>query len=1299
MTGPSVPATFAGWNVTYTNTTHTLTVTIPAGASLGFYSASYATGTITNVQQQYTQSVGYTARFQVVAAAPTMPAAGNPAFSWQGSVAGVNTGNGNKTTVLPIVGWTMRGGMGVSCALYHNSQGPNYTVWGNKWTPSYFSYISGGPTAPVLHWDNGLTYAYTKNGTAYYPPYGILDTLTYSNGVFTLTTPDQTIYTFGYAPSNSYLSAITDLDGNTLSIGHNPDTTVSFLKDCTGRTLTYSYSGGFLSSITDPLNRVWSFNYGTAGGTSNSNLWYVTIPPVNGQSCSEWFGYDGNSNITAMQTPQGHVTAATPTFGYDGASRLLWAKDPLGNQTTFTYNSDNTVLTDPNGHTTTHSYSASILASVTDALGKISKTTYDYNNIATSTTDKRGNVWINSSHFSNGSNTSTSADPYGNTTTTAYDSKNRVTQSVDPVGNTTAYGYTNNDLTSTSITGTGTTPFKATSTVGGYANGLPTTSTDPLGHSSTVGYDTNGYPNSAVDPANDPASTAIFNALGWKTSSTDANKHTTTYTPDNWGRVTAVTAPDNTQTAMTYDLDGNVKTVTDANNHTVTNEYDADDRLTKTTNGRGDIVTYVYDGNDHVTGAPQRGLLSSKTDGNQHTTYYSYSARNEPLTTYYADGTSESVGYDENGNTISRTKPDGSVIGCTYDKANHLTDITYPHMAATHFDYDRAARKTHMHDATGDTYWDYTYDGVHMTAQTTPQGTVYYGFDGGGRRSVRQLAGTGSWNYQYDANGRLWTLSSPSDGTTTYAYDGPGGPGTKDANGYTQYGLLSRKTKGSGDYELYGYDAADQMTSLAYWFVGGIYQNGQSYTYDPAGNVKTYNQDYYALSYGYDGADQLTSETNTGGNGTPNSSFTFDHNGNRLTQTVNGSVFQNFTYDAHDKTIGGTQGSETDTWYANGNEKTVTIYGSLYSFTYDDEDRLTKLVTPGVTDTYTYNGLGLRVGKTDSTGTYAYVCDGTTPGSPVLSDGHALYTPGLSENRGGTSEFYSFDRIGNLWTLDGTTKNQLGYIDFSGFGGVIASAGSGSPFGFGGANGCQTDPDASLVLMGHRYYDPRTGRFITQDPIGDGDNWYAYYANNPVNAVDPLGLFEEYSDASKAGQQWQNGWSTDGGAMYRGEDGSYDTYTDNHHGGLTYDHTTVIGGFFDFFMHGGAGLNMGHPGMGGFAGGMGRGNGQSSVTTPEGAKAVEQLSEDGVTVGKPGNPFKGVEDAVQKAKQWLGDLGKHVENKDGDHVFMNKAGTKKLRFDIKNPSPHQSPHGHIEELTNGKWRGVGQIYPKDVPPR
>jgi len=49
------------------------------------------------------------------------------------------------------------------------------------------------------------------------------------------------------------------------------------------------------------------------------------------------------------------------------------------------------------------------------------------------------------------------------------------------------------------------------------------------------------------------------------------------------------------------------------------------------------------------------------------------------------------------------------------------------------------------------------------------------------------------------------------------------------------------------------------------------------------------------------------------------------------------------------------------------------------------------------------------------------------------------------------------------------------------------------------------------VLMGHRYYDTRIGRFISQDPAGDGDNWYSYADNSPTNEVDPSGLDAVFS--------------------------------------------------------------------------------------------------------------------------------------------------------------------------------------------
>jgi uncharacterized protein RhaS with RHS repeats len=69
---------------------------------------------------------------------------------------------------------------------------------------------------------------------------------------------------------------------------------------------------------------------------------------------------------------------------------------------------------------------------------------------------------------------------------------------------------------------------------------------------------------------------------------------------------------------------------------------------------------------------------------------------------------------------------------------------------------------------------------------------------------------------------------------------------------------------------------------------------------------------------------------------------------------------------------------------------------------------------------------------------------------------------------------------------------------------------------------------SGLLQLGARFCWPEIGRFITQDPVGDGMNWYGYAGNNPVVYVDPEG--ESWQDAwetAKAmgsGENWAEGW-------------------------------------------------------------------------------------------------------------------------------------------------------------------------------
>ncbi len=60
------------------------------------------------------------------------------------------------------------------------------------------------------------------------------------------------------------------------------------------------------------------------------------------------------------------------------------------------------------------------------------------------------------------------------------------------------------------------------------------------------------------------------------------------------------------------------------------------------------------------------------------------------------------------------------------------------------------------------------------------------------------------------------------------------------------------------------------------------------------------------------------------------------------------------------------------------------------------------------------------------------------------------------------------------------------------------------------------DPATGLIYMRERWYDPRTGTFMTPDPAGtrDSSNPYAYCGGDPVNCTDPTGLAGYFFDGT-----------------------------------------------------------------------------------------------------------------------------------------------------------------------------------------
>ena len=227
-----------------------------------------------------------------------------------------------------------------------------------------------------------------------------------------------------------------------------------------------------------------------------------------------------------------------------------------------------------------------------------------------------------------------------------------------------------------------------------------------------------------------------------------------------------------------------------------------------------------------------------------------------------------------------------------------------------------------------------------------------------------------------------------------------------------------------------------------------------------------------------------------------------------MTGTGGDAVTDTYSYDAHDKLTGISGGTNKTYGYdSNGNCTSVTVGTNVITVAYDVENRVTQITYPSsATNTFAYNGNDLRTQKVDSSGTKNYVCDGSSPASAVLKDGAAVYTPGLSERRGSASKFLHADALGSTRGITDSTQAVTDSMLYDAFGNVLSRTGTTpTPFGFAGGSQYQTDGDSGLQLLGHRYYDPSIGRFLSRDSAKAGTNWYAYCDNNPLKKVDPQG--------------------------------------------------------------------------------------------------------------------------------------------------------------------------------------------------
>jgi RHS repeat-associated protein len=708
----------------------------------------------------------------------------------------------------------------------------------------------------------------------------------------TLRWKDGTAYQFkplvSGEPAISFLMSITDANGNTVTLTHNPSVPMDItqITDPIGRSLNLTYDSSYhITSITDPIGRRVGYTYNSQGmlatvtDTNNGVTTYAYDSQNRLTSITDPRNitflqntYNSNGQVIQQTTADGAVMKFSYTYLNPAISTSIFASsastaaggvgfgtisnvntspltyttvtDALGNVTTYHFNPQGFLLdvTNALGQETVYNRATgtNLVSSITDPLGRTTAFTYDTNGNATSITRLAGTpgAVTTSFTFDPAFNKITSTiDPLGHKTTFKYDAAGNVLSITDPLGERATFAYdSNGEMTSSTDPMGNTTQFA-------YLNGELARSTDPLGRST----------NRTTD------------AVGRLTSFSNALGQSSTYQHDPFNNITSITDPLGGQTSFSYDPNGNLLSVidTDGNGHNMRYTYDNMDRLQTRTDPLGKAESYQYD----LVGNPKQF-----TDRRGVTTTYQYDALNRRIQAQFGSESSIVYSYDAGGRLIQGSDSGTRTISRTYDGQDRMISETTP-QGSISYSYDSGGRRTEM-VASGEAPVTYSYDNDSRLVQIA-QGTstVSFVYDNDGRRTSLTLPNGVTMSYSFDAASQLtgidYLLGVTELGNLTYSYD-----------------LAGRRTLVGGTFARTGLPAA--LSTASYNAGNQLMQFGPSIlSYDANGNLTSDG----AKSYTWNARNQLASIS-----GAASASFQYDAFGRRVSKTV-GAMATGYLYD------------------------------------------------------------------------------------------------------------------------------------------------------------------------------------------------------------------------------------------------------------------------------------------------------------------------------------------------------------------------------------------------------------------
>jgi RHS repeat-associated protein len=697
------------------------------------------------------------------------------------------------------------------------------------------------------------------------------------------------------------------------------------------------------------------------------------------------------------------------TYDADGHLVSITARD--GRTTTLAY--ANGTATPPGGQTvegSTLPVAKGVLLKVTDPFGRALTFGYDINGSMVRMTDPTGGNY----QYGHDATFRLTSVQYPNTTTRTY----LYNESANTSGANLPHALTgildeNNQRFATFKYLSNNKAYHSEHAGGVYAfdftyNGGTTSYTAPLGASATANVSTivgmlqvTGTTRTCTGCGGSSTETYTFDANRNIASKKDFNGNLACYTYD---------TTRNLETARTEGLSGSgtcASRVTTTATRTITTDWHAALRVPRRIAEPLRITTYAYNGDTGVSCAPSgasNALPCTKTvqattdatgslaftataDGAARTWTYTYNLLGKPLT---VDGPRTDVTDVTTYAYYASDDPSGNY------KAGDLASVTNALSQTTQLtQYDAAGRLKKTIDANGlETILDYWPRGWLKTRQvgTLSAGyeTTSYDYDNVGQLTKVTLPDTSYVSYTYDAAHRLTDLQDGLGNRIHYTLDNMGNRTAEDAydpgntlvrNHSRVFDQLSRLQKDIG-----GTSPSTQINQFAY---DG---NGNAITLtDPLSRVTTQI---------FDARNRLTEVRDPfNGSGAPTR---YQYNGlDQLTQVTDPSALSTtYSVNGHGETISQSSpdsGSTTFTFDAASNLKTkLDARGVTATYSYDAVNRLTSIVYPDETVTYTWdsctNGIGRVCSITDNSGTtsYAYDVKGRVTAKTEVVAGHTF---------------------------------------------------------------------------------------------------------------------------------------------------------------------------------------------------------------------------------------------------------------------------------------------------------------------